>query len=51
MTWHVLILVEDHTVKRVRLILRDPDLNKMLGNELDLSLEDLANNVDVIRKE
>lgn len=37
-------------MKRVRLILRDPDLNKMVGNELNLSLEDPANIVDVIRK-
>ncbi len=36
-------------MKRVRLILRDPDLNKMLGNELELSLKDSANIVDVIR--
>jgi hypothetical protein len=43
-------LVEDPTVKEVRLILRDPDLNKIVGNELDLSLERLANVVDVIRK-
>ncbi|MFB0567924.1 MAG: hypothetical protein ACETVM_05020 [Candidatus Bathyarchaeia archaeon] len=46
----MLILVEVHTVKRVRLVLRDPDLNKMVGNELDLSLGDSANIVDVIRK-
>jgi len=37
-------------VKRVRLILRDPDLNKMVGNELELSMEPSANIVDVIRK-
>lgn len=43
-------MVEDHRVKRVRLILRDPDLNKMLGNELSLSLEDSTNVVDVIKK-
>jgi hypothetical protein len=37
-------------VKRVRLILRDPDLNKILGNELDLSVDSSATVVDVIRK-
>lgn len=34
-------------MKKVRLILRDPDLNKTVGNELELSLERLANVVDV----
>jgi hypothetical protein len=37
-------------VKRVRLILRDPDLNKIVGNELELSMEHSASIVDVIRK-
>jgi hypothetical protein len=37
-------------VKRVRFILRDPDLNKIVGNELDLSMEGSATVVDVIRK-
>ena len=37
-------------MKRVRLILRDPDLNKMVGNELELSMEHSANIVDVIRR-
>jgi len=37
-------------MNRVRLILRDPDLNKMVGNELELAMEHSANIVDVIRK-
>jgi hypothetical protein len=37
-------------VKRVRLILRDPDLNKIVGNQLELSLEPSTNVVDVIKK-
>lgn len=37
-------------MKRVRLILRDPDLNKMVGNELELSLEESTNIVDVTRR-
>ncbi len=37
-------------MKRVKLILRDPDLNKMVGNELRLAMNHSANIVDVIRK-
>lgn len=37
-------------MKRVRFILRDPDLNKILGSELNLTLENSANILDVIRK-
>jgi len=37
-------------MKRVKLILRDPDINKMLGNELELWLDDQANIIDAIKK-
>jgi hypothetical protein len=37
-------------MKRVRLILRDPDLNRIVGNELNLSVDGSATIVDVIRK-
>jgi len=50
LTQFISILVEDPMVKRVRLILRDPDLNKILGNKLELSVDPSANVVDVIRK-
>lgn len=37
-------------MKRVRLILRDPDLNKIVGNQLELSMEHSTSIVDVIKK-
>ena len=37
-------------MKRVKLILRDPDINKILGNELELWLDEQANIIDVIKK-
>lgn len=37
-------------MKKVRFILRDPDLNKIVGNELELAMEKSANIIDVIRK-
>jgi len=37
-------------MKRVRLILREPDINKAVGNELELLLDEQANVIDVIKK-
>lgn len=37
-------------MKKVKLILRDPDLNKMIDSELELLLDEQASIVDVIRK-
>jgi len=37
-------------MKRVRLILREPDINKVVGNELALLLDERANVIDVIKK-
>ena len=37
-------------LKRVRFVIRDPDINRVLGNEVVLSLDDDANILDVISK-
>jgi len=37
-------------MKRVKLILRDPDINRILGNELELWLDEQANIIDVLKK-
>jgi hypothetical protein len=37
-------------VKKVRFILRDPDLNKIVGNDLELAVENSASIIDVIKK-
>jgi len=45
------ISFEDYALmKRVRLILREPDINKAVGNELELLLDEQANVIDVIKK-
>jgi hypothetical protein len=36
-------------VKRIRSILRDPDLNGMIENDFELSIDPLANTAGVIR--
>jgi len=38
------------SMKKVTLILRDPDINRMLGDRFELLLDDEANVVDVIRR-
>jgi len=37
-------------MKKVIFVIRDPDINKVLGNEVELSLDDGANILDVIKK-
>ena len=37
-------------MKRTKLIIRDPDINKILGNELELWLDEKANIIDVLKK-
>ncbi len=37
-------------MKRVTLILRDPDINRIVGNEIKLLLDEQANIIDVIKK-
>ena len=37
-------------MKRVTFVIRDPDINRVLGNEVVLSLDEGANILDVIRK-
>jgi len=37
-------------MKRVTFVIRDPDVNRVLGNEVVLSLADEANIIDVIRR-
>jgi len=37
-------------MKKVRFVIRDPDINKVLGNEVELLLDERANIIDVIRK-
>jgi len=45
------ISFEDYALmKRVRLILREPDINKAVGSELELLLGEQANVIDVIKK-
>lgn len=37
-------------MKKVTLILRDPDINRMIGTQIELSLHDRANILDMIQK-
>jgi len=37
-------------MKKVTFVIRDPDINKLLGNEIELALDDGANIIDVIKK-
>jgi len=36
--------------KRVTFVIRDPDINRVLGNQLDLLMDEKANMIDVIKK-
>jgi len=38
------------SLKEVTLVLRDPDINRMIGSELELSLDEKANILDVIKR-
>ncbi|KPV62961.1 MAG: hypothetical protein AOA65_1545 [Candidatus Bathyarchaeota archaeon BA1] len=37
-------------MKRVKLILRDPDINKMVGHDLEFLIGDQATIIDVIKR-
>jgi len=37
-------------MKRVTFVIRDPDINKVLGNQVELLLDDEANIIDAIKK-
>lgn len=37
-------------MKRATFVIREPDINKVLGNKLDLLLDEKANIIDAIRK-
>jgi len=37
-------------MKRIRIVIREPSINKVIGSELDLLLNDEANLIDVIKE-
>jgi len=37
-------------MKKVTFVIRDPDINKVLGNEVELLIDEKANIIDVIKK-
>ncbi len=45
---HEKTLEQDHMVKRIRLIVHEPSVNKIVGSEFDLELSDEASAITVI---